>query len=537
MKTKVRDLVASILKDEGVGHIFGHTGDSILAMWQSIRHTGITPIFNKTEFGAAFMADGYSRTADTMGVIFTTGGPGATNLATPLGTAYLDSIPLLAISGSAVSSHIGKNAFQEGSGRGRSIEQRLCLKAVCKRAMLAPSPEAVEAMLLDGIRAACSGRPGPVYLEIPSDFWDLEVDSEYQPNKLYKNTTLPEVSQKDSSQIINQLYVSSYPLLMIGEGVLDKNISNAIMNSIDRLGIPFCVSPLAKNLVNEFHDLRLGSGYESAAVHNYLEKCDYVLLLGVRLQPDFFDNHDLASITLAQVDSDPFEIGRSFPVNLSAVGSTSSFLRLIPRISHKRSIELLAYLTRLNNSIIEPKISDLPGVAPLEISQTVMELAPETTIIVCDTGYTKARIVHDYKTHLGQKILVSDRNGCMGYSIPAAIGAAIASDNLVVCFCGDGGFQMGLNELGVVMNYGLKIIFIIEDNGGCGSISDYNFATYDNRYVSNFKNPNFEMLAKSYGFNSSSARKVSEFKSQFAQALAHKGTSLIHAHLLSNYLK
>jgi len=534
VRVKVRNLIANILEDEGVEHIFGHTGDNILAMWQSIRPTAITPVFNKTEFGAAFMADGYSRTSGKLGVVFTTGGPGATNLATPFATAYLDSIPLLAISGAAVSSDVGKNAFQEGSGRPRSIEQRLCLKAVCKKAMLAPSPEAVATMLLDGIREACSGRPGPVYLEIPSDFWDLEVDSDYKPNQLYKNITPPEVNQKESRLIIGQLYASSYPLLMIGEGVLDKNIGKSIMDCIDRLQIPFCVAPLGKNLVDEFHDLYVGSGYQSTAVHQYLEKCDYLLLLGVRLQPDFFDNKDLASITLAQVESDPLEVGRSFPVDFSAVGSTASFLRNIPKRAHKRSPELLEYLSTINDGQIQLNKSPETCIDPLAINQTVVALAPKNTIIVCDTGYTKARIVHEYRTHLEQKIVLSDRNGCMGYSIPASIGATIASDNLVVCFCGDGGFQMGLNELAVAMNYDLKVIFIIEDNGGCGSISDYNFVTYGNRYLSTFKNPNFEMLAKSYGFNSFGARDIKTFHHQFSQALKHEGASLIHTKVTSN---
>lgn len=534
MRVKVRNLIANILEDEGVEHIFGHTGDNILAMWQSIRPTAITPVFNKTEFGAAFMADGYSRTSGKLGVVFTTGGPGATNLATPFATAYLDSIPLLAISGAAVSSDVGKNAFQEGSGRGRSIEQRLCLKAVCKRAMLAPSPQGVAAMVLDGIREAHSGRPGPVYLEVPSDFWDIEVESSYQPNHQYKNLTPPEVSINQSQIIIDQLYASSHPLLMIGEGVADKGIGNALMKCIDRLKIPFCVSPLGKNLVNEFHNLCLGSGYQSSAVHSYLEECDYLLLLGVRLQPDFFDHKNLASMTLAQVDSDPLEIGRSFPVDLSAVGSTTSFLKNIPDVPHKQSTELLEDLTSINIAQIRPTKSSPIGIAPLEVSQTVMELSPKDSIIVCDTGYTKARIVHEYKTHLGQKILLSDRNGCMGYSIPASIGAAIASDNLVICFCGDGGFQMGLNELGVAMNYDMKIIFIIEDNGGCGSISDYNFETYGNRYISRFNSPNFEMLARSYNFNAFSARDINQFRNQFSRSLERKGSSLIHTHLTSH---
>jgi acetolactate synthase-1/2/3 large subunit len=535
LKTKVRDLVTNILLQSEIEYIFGHTGDNILALWQSIKNTKIQTIFNKTEFGAVFMADGYSRASEKLGVILTTGGPGATNMITPLATAYLDSVPLLAISGGAMSNQFGRNAFQEGSGRGRSIEQRLSMKAVCKKAMLAPSPESVEDMLLDALREAQSGRPGPVYIEVPSDFWEIEVSSNYKTHQQYQNIVPAETNQAASEKILEKIYESSYPLVMIGEGALERNISQKIMAALKTLKIPFCVSPLGKNTVDEFDEYYLGSGYVSKNVHSYLKDCDFILQLGLRLQPDFFDNADLNKIQLAQVDSDPLEIGRSFPVDYSVVGSITSFLSIIPSMSHKNSQLLLDKINQINTTNKQVfSCKSLTEVYPPDLNKIVSELSPKDTVIVCDTGYTKARVVHEYRTNIDQKILVSDRNGCMGYSVPAAIGAAIAGDREVVCFCGDGGFQMSFNELGVALNYGLKVIYILENNGGCSSIFDYNMQVYGNHFMDTFNNPDFKKLAESYEFTGFTARTKEQFSYAFKEALLANNTVIINTHV-SNY--
>ena len=295
------------------------------------------------------------------------------------------------------------------------------------------------------------------------------------------------------------------------------------------------MSPLGKNAVDEFDEYYLGSGYVAKNVHSYLKDCDFILQLGLRLQPDFFANVNLDDIQLAQVDSDPLEIGRSFPVDYSVVGSIASFLSIIPARSHKNSQLLFDKIHQINTENKRP--SDLKSsteIYPPDLNKIVTELSPKDTVIVCDTGYTKARVVHEYKTNLNQTILVSDRNGCMGYSVPAAIGAAIARDTEVVCFCGDGGFQMSFNELGVALNYGLKVIYILENNGGCSSIFDYNMEVYGNHYMDTFDNPDFEKLAESYGFTAFTARTEEQFSYAFKEALLAKNTVLINTYV-SNY--
>lgn len=162
MKQDVKFSIADILEQEGVEYVFGHTGGHIMHMWEAVNNAGINVIFNKQEGNAVYMADGYTRISGVPSVILGTAGPGATNMLTGIATAYLDSVPLVAIGAGVETYVVGKNPIQDGSGRGRSIEQRLSFKAVCKQAMLAPSPQAVPDMIREAFRIALSGRPGPV---------------------------------------------------------------------------------------------------------------------------------------------------------------------------------------------------------------------------------------------------------------------------------------------------------------------------------------------------------------------------------------
>ena len=530
---KVREIIKDILVAEKVEWIFGHTGDNIIDLWQSIKMSPIKTIFNKTESGAVFMADGYSRVSNKLGVILTTGGPGATNMTTALATAYLDSTPLLAISGGSTTTDIGKNAFQEGSGRGRSIEQCLVFKSVCKKAMLAPSAQAVPDMLEDALREALCGRPGPVYLEVPSDFWNTEVNYKHKTINQYKNLQKPHVNKNSAQLIIKQLLEASRPIVIIGEGAYEgEDCPTKIMHFINTIQIPFCVTPLGKNLVDEYHDCYLGAGYNTQMVSEYLKTCDFVLQIGSRPPPDYFSSLRHDKINVAQIDSDPNEIGRSYPVDYSCIGSAISFLQSAPLRKHKNSVELLKMVAMLKIRFEKHHINNEPKtLKPRGMDKIVKNLAPDNAIIVCDTGYTKARIIGKYRTRLKQKVVVSDKNGCMGFSIPAALGAAIATENEVICFCGDGGFQMSINELGTAMNHGLQVIFIVENNGGCRSIADFNMSTYSNYCVDLFENPNFSLIAESYGMKGFSVKTEQQFMDCFSEGLRQKCSVIIEAHI------
>lgn len=327
MKKDVKSAVADILKQEKIEYVFGYTGGHIKAMWKAASDSKIKLILNRQEGNAVYMADGYARLTKKPSVILATAGPGVTNMVTGLASALLDSIPLVAIGAGVATTAVGKNAVQEGSGRGRTTEQRLIFKACCKQAMAAPSPEAVPDMVREAFRLAISGRPGPVYLEIPSNFWNKEIEYESVPTEKYKNNHLPSCYLKDSQEIIDALYKAKQPLIIIGEGAEEMGMEKKLNDFLKKLQIPFAVSPMAKNHINEYDPLYLGvprSGGKQQKVYEYMRKSDFILFLGDRMQEWGMNGYDESLVKraqLAQVEPDYTEIGRVFPVDFSAVGS------------------------------------------------------------------------------------------------------------------------------------------------------------------------------------------------------------------------
>lgn len=536
MKKDVKSAIADILKQEGIEYVFGYTGGHIMQMWEAANNAGIKLILNKQEGNGVYMADAFVRLTKKPAVVLGTAGPGVTNMVTGLATSLLDSIPVIVIGATVKSMAFGRNATQDGSGRGRSTEQRLVFKAVCKQAMLAPRPEAVPMMVREAFRIALSGRPGPVYLEIPSDFWDKEIDYEpVNPNQ-YKNTNLPGCNRADIEMIIKKFYGSKHPMILIGEGALEPNIKNRMMEFLNKPKIPFGVSPLAKNIIDEHHPLYLGvarAAGETQRIYEYMRKSDFILFLGDRMQAWELNWHDQSLVekaVLAQVDSDWDEIGRVFPIDYSAVGSILSFIDIFSRETHSNSRQLEKEVEDLNKKFPrEKRLKDGNGINPLNINNIVEELAADNATIVCDTGYAKSMAIMKFRTKLSQNFIVADKNGPMGYSVPAALGAALATNKEVVCFSGDGGFQMSLNELGTALNYGLKVIYVVENNGGCISIVDFHTSVYGHHCADTFKNPDFAKIAEAYGMKGFTVKTTEEFEKAFRQAQKEKISVIIDA--------
>ena len=494
-------------------------------LWEAVNNEKIKIILNKQEGNAVYMADGYARVKKCPAVVLATAGPGATNMVTGLATALMDSVPIIAIGATVSTSSFGRNPVQDGSGRGQSIEQRLVFKACCKQAMLAPSPDAVPNMVREAFRLANSGRKGPVYIEIPSDFWNVEIDYEkIQPCK-YKNLNSPSCSKSDSVKIAEKLYQAKHPLLVIGEGADEQNIKKKLPQILQKLAIPYTVSPLAKNFIDEYDKLFLGvirQEGKTQKVYEYMKKSDLILFLGDRMQEwemAWYDRSIFGDVVLAQVDPDYSEIGRVYPVDISAIGSVLSFFSNFELKEHDFSKILIKEVVQLNiNYPRKKRYPDGDGVNPLNVNNIVEDLVTDNSIIVCDTGYAKSMAIVKFRTKLTQQFLTADKNGPMGYSVPAAIGAALASKKEVICFVGDGGFQMSLNELGTAMNYDIKVIFVIENNSGCMSIVDYHKSIYGHDCADTFINPDYVKIAHAYKMKGYKLDSKEEFEKAFKLA-------------------
>lgn len=536
MKQDVKSSIADIIKQEGVKYVFGHTGGHIMHMWEAVKNVGLEIIFNKQEGNAVYMADGYTRITGIPSVILGTAGPGATNMLTGIATAYLDSIPLVAIGATVPSYSFGRNPVQDGSGRGRATEQRLAFKAVCKQAMLVQTPQEAPNVIREAFRLALSGRPGPVYVEVPSDFWDIEIDySRIKPSQ-YKNTTIPQCSPVESNEIAKALQNSSKPFIILGAGAQEKGINKKFEQFINTVKIPFAVSPIAKNYIDEFNPLYLGvmrSGGKTQKVYEYMRQSDFVLFLGDRMQQwemNWYDDSLVKNATLAQVDPDPEEIGRVYPVDMSVIGSVSSFIDSFEHTKHQNSAKLQEDADALKKKFPRREnLEDGDGINPLNLNNIIEKMADKDATIACDTGYAKSMAIMKFRTNHTQKFLTADSNGPMGYSAPASIGAALATKKEVICFVGDGGFQMSLNELGTAMNYNLKVIFIVQTNKGCRSLMNIHEKTYGSHCASAFDNPDFTKIAQAYGMKGYKADTTLELEKVFAQSKKDTSSVIIEA--------
>lgn len=538
MQTDVKSAIADILKREGVEYVFGHTGGHIMQMWEAANNIGIKLVLNKQEGNGVYMADGYSRVTGKVGVVLGTTGPGVTNMTTGLATAFLDSIPLIAIGGGVSTNSYGRNPIQDGSGRGRAINQTYAMKSICKQAMLAPNPQAIPNMIREAFREALSGRRGPVFVEIPSDYWDEKIEYDSILPHMYKNVGLPNCQLKDIKMILKYLGASKHPLILIGEGAIEKNIRQSMMSFIDKLGVPFATSPLGKNIVDEHHPLYLGVARQEGKtqkIYEYMKNSDFILFIGDRMQEweiAWYDQTLIENAKLAQVDSDYNEIGRVYPVNYSAVGSVASFIEYSDICLHPRSDFLKKEIKDLWKKFpIQGILPDGKGINPLNLGTIVQKYAKKNATIVTDTGYAKSMAIMKYATHLEQNFITADKNGPMGFSVPSSLGAALATGNQVICFVGDGGFQMTLNELGTAMNYNLAVIYIIENNDGCSSIVDYHSKTYGHHCADTFINPDYVKLAESYGMLGFKVATTKDFEKAFLKATKSKTSVIIDAHI------
>ncbi len=543
MKITVREAIADIIKLEGVKYVFGHTGGHIMFLWDAIVKAGIEPVFNKQEGNAAYMADGYAKMKGGPAIVLGTSGPGIQNTITGLASSYMDSIPIIAIGAAVATTSAGKNALQESSGRGRATEQLAIFKGVTKLAVLAQTPQSIPLLVREAFRTAMTGRPGTVYLEIPSDFWNEEIEYQQVSPEKYKQILQPAASMEALKPIIDAMYSAERPVILLGEGALTKDINQKFAKFIKTVQIPFFVNPKAKDFTDEYDPLCIGAlrNHRMAPQeYGYLNEADLVILLGNRLAQWEFDwgyKNLFPQAKIAQIDPDASEIGRVLDADYSAVGSIESFLEVEKFTAHKNAISLKALAEKYNFKLHRPRrLADSKlGIHPLNLSNIVEELLPQQAVVVADTAYAGSMAINKFRTGPKQRFLVSDYNSPMGYSLPASIGAAFATDDTVVCFIGDGSFQMTCNELGTLQNYHKKVIFIVENNGGCISIKN-NLEGYfkDSKSIlptTTFENPDFIKLADAYNINGVSVNTTEEFKTAFEIALKSAKATIIDARI------
>lgn len=533
------------LKRHGVEHIFGYPGGAILPIYDELYLAeaagGIQHILVRHEQGAAHAADGYARATGKVGVCFATSGPGATNLVTGIATAHMDSIPMVIVTGQVARAAIGTDAFQETDIFGITLP-------IVKHSYVVRDPRDMARIVAEAFYIASTGRPGPVLIDVPKDVGVEEFDYiPVEPETVRLPGYRPTVkgNPRQTAQALQLIRESRRPLLYLGGGAIASGAHAEIGQLAELFNIPVTTTLMGKGSFDENHPLALGMlGMHGTAYANFaVSECDLLIAVGARFDDRVTGKLDefASRAKVIHIDIDPAEVGKNRAPEVPIVGDVRQVLiDLLRRCQEEGDCaapnQTQEWLNRINRWR-----EDYPLVVP----QHAETLSPQEVIVELSRQAPQAYYTTDVGQHQmwsaqflknGPRRWVSSAGlGTMGYGLPAAMGVKIAlPQEEVICISGDASFQMNLQELGTLSQYGINVKIVIINNGWQGMVRQWQQEFFGERYSSSNMQgsmPDFELLAKAYGIKGIVIRNTDELKDAIAQMLAHNGPVLVNAHV------
>lgn len=503
MKYNGAEIVVKLLENQGVEYIAGIPGGFNLPIYDALYYSKITHILARHEQGAAFIAQGISRTTDKVGVCMATSGPGATNLLTAIADAKLDSIPLVAITGQVPLSAIGTDAFQEVDAYGLTIP-------ITKHNFLVRHTEDLFTIIPEAFRIAQEGRPGPVLIDIPKDVQTKIIEIEDFPSfaeSMHKKgkAELKVSALKNIADVINK---SKKPIIFAGGGITSSKSNDDLYNFAKKSNIPVTLSLMGIGAFPHDDELSLGMlGMHGAPYTNYLiNEADLIIALGVR-----FDDRATGNVNdfcpnakIIHVDIDASEINKIKSSNISMVANVKEFL-----------VDILPYIEKRLRSKWLDKVREykikypLPAynnpMHPANIIPFIASKVSEDTIVATDVGEHQMWTAQRYPINKPKTFLTSGGLGTMGFGLPVAIGAALANkDKEILCFSGDGSILMNIQELATLADFGLNVKVIILNNNHLGLVRQQQELFYNKHYIASrfISNPDFKLIAQGFGIGS-----------------------------------
>ncbi|MBE3101536.1 MAG: biosynthetic-type acetolactate synthase large subunit, partial [Firmicutes bacterium] len=524
--------VVKILEIEGIKVVFGYPGGAILPVYDALKDSNVEHVLVRNEQAAAHAASGYARVTGRAGVCIATSGPGATNLVTGIATAYMDSIPMIVITGQVPVAMIGRDVFQE-------IDITGATEPFTKHNYLIKSIKDIPRIFKEAFHIANTRRPGPVLIDIPKDVSTGVFDFQYPDEcdlKGYKPTYHGNPSQ--IKRVVSAIAKAQRPLICVGGGGITANAALEILNFAEIIQAPVATTLMGIGSFPSSHSLSLGMLGGDHGVYpakRAVEEADLLIVLGARMADRSTGNRNefAKDARVVHIDIDPAEIGKNIDTDIPLVGDVKSVVEdLIMELS--RGIELPNRDNWLE-SIAEWKNTrhgvgnNLAQLNPMDIIQTLSNLAGEDTIIVTDVGQHQMWAGRYYQVEKPRTFITSGGLGTMGYGLPAAIGAKMASpDKEVVLITGDGSFQMSLPEMATIMQQGLSIKIIMLNNNCLGMVRELQQHYHQERYYQVYVkgNPDFVALAKAYGFEALRVTKEDLIELEIKKILTYDGPIL-----------
>ncbi|AAK02954.1 acetolactate synthase 3 large subunit [Pasteurella multocida] len=528
------EMVVQSLRDEGVEFLFGYPGGSVLDIYDAI-HTlgGIEHILVRHEQAAVHMADGYARATGKVGCVLVTSGPGATNTITGIATAYMDSVPLIILSGQVMSGLIGSDAFQECDMVGIS-------RPVVKHSFLVKSAAEIPETIKKAFYIASTGRPGPVVIDLPKDVVNPAHKFTYHyPERVELRSYNPTI-QGHKGQIkkaLKALLVAKKPVLFVGGGVITANCSDKLTQFAQTLNLPVTSSLMGLGAYPSSDKQFLGmlGMHGTYEANNAMHHSDLILGIGVRF--DDRTTNNLAKYCphakVIHIDIDPTSISKNVLASIPIVGSAekviNEFLALLEddnllksqtaldewwqQIDEWKAVKCLSF-TR-DDSVIKPQ----------QVMEVVYRLTQGEAYVASDVGQHQMFAALHYPFNQPRRWINSGGLGTMGFGLPAALGVKLAyPDSTVVCVTGDGSIQMNIQELSTAQQYDIPIVIISLNNRFLGMVKQWQDLIYSGRHSQSYMNslPDFVKLAEAYGHVGIQINTPDELEEKLTQAFSMK---------------
>lgn len=533
MKLKGAQMVWECMIREGVDVVFGYPGGAIIATYDAlVDYPQVHHVLTRHECNAAFAADGYARSTGKVGVCMATSGPGATNLVTGLAGSLLDSVPVVAITGQVASNLVGSDAFQETDVTGVTLP-------VTKHNYLITHVEEIPRVFKEAFYIARSGRPGPVLIDICRDAQAAMAEFEY-PETVRLAGYRPKLEATEeqirrTAQLINN---SRRPIILAGHGIHLSGAADELREFVEQGNLPVTTTLLGISSIPESHplSLRMMGMHGEAYVNHAIQAADVIIALGMRFDDRVTGNLKsyAQNARVIHVDIDPAELNKNVKAEIGIVGDVKNVLhQLLPHIEWRERAEWLDEIAAGKadtqaRDILNQDVPDEALLAPFVI-RSIWEETQGDALIVTDVGQHQMWEAQYFRHNRRNQLFTSGGLGSMGYALPASMGVKFGHPNEEVwVICGDGGFQMSLNELATVIQEGTNQKIAVINNSYLGMVRQWQDLMFNRRYSATpMLSPDFVKLAEAYGVCGMRATKQSEVTPVLRAARNHPGPVLI----------
>ncbi len=531
-------MVVRALEDEGVDVIFGYPGGAVIDIYDALYSAKkLKHVLVRHEQAAVHAADGYARSTGKVGVALATSGPGATNCITGIATAYMDSVPLVMITGQVGNKLIGSDAFQE-------VDTVGITRPIVKHSFLCKKASDLPMIIKKAFYLASTGRPGPVVIDIPKDVQNPKLQFEYEyPKEIsmrsYNPTRLGHKGQ--IKRAVKLLADAKQPVVYVGGGVVLANACPQVRKLVELFNLPVTSSLMGLGAVSshDSHFLGMLGMHGTYEANMTMHNSDLVLAIGTRFSDRSTNNVDkfCPNAKIIHIDVDPASISKTVRVDIPIVGSIDAVIPQMMEAVDELGIDtssrdLSSWWNQIENWRSKQclaYVKDENFIKPQEVIETVNKITGDNAIVVSDVGQHQMFTALYYKFDKPRQWLNSGGLGTMGYGLPAAVGAQVANpDKTVVCFTSDGSVQMNIQELATCTQYNVPLKLVIINNNALGMVKQWQTLFYGGRlsetcspeYIASI--PNFSKLAESYGHVGIRIEKPSELEASMKKAFEMK---------------